>query len=98
MPEIAGNARKKERAGRCANTIPDPNHTRRTKGVQGMTAEKHIGDSTPKFKTYSEQRDVLEERAAIMAEANGWSQGRAERQIAYERGFATWHQMLRAAK
>ena len=46
--------------------------------------------------TYSLDRDAIEERAAIMAEANGWSQGRAERQIAYERGFSTWGQLVRA--
>lgn len=63
-----------------------------------MTAEKQCGDSAAKIKTYSEQRDALEERAAIMAEANGWSQGRAERVIAYERGFQTWGQLVRAAR
>lgn len=63
-----------------------------------MTAEKQCGDSAAKIKVYSEARDVLEERVAIMAEGNGWSQGRAERQLAYERGFQTWGQLVRAAK
>ena len=63
-----------------------------------MTVNSQYGDFAPKFNTYSEARDVLEERAAIMAEGNGWSQGRAERQIAYERGFQTWGQLVRAAK
>lgn len=63
-----------------------------------MTVDSQYGDSTPKFNNYSEARDVLEERAAIIAEGNGWSQGRAERQLAYERGFQTWGQLVRAAR
>lgn len=53
-----------------------------------MSEKNHISDAL----------DEIEERAAIMAEGNGWSQGRAERQIAYERGFQTWGQLVRAAK
>lgn len=50
------------------------------------------------MKPYPLARDLLEERAAIMAEANGWSQSRAERHIAYERGFRSWGELMRAAK
>lgn len=53
-----------------------------------MSEKNHISDAL----------DEIEERAAIMAEGNGWSQGRAERQIAYERGFQTWGQLVRAAR
>ena len=42
--------------------------------------------------------DALEERAAIMAEANGWSQGRAERVLAHEAGCVSWGQLLSRAK
>lgn len=42
--------------------------------------------------------DSLEERAAIMAEGNGWSQGRAEAVIAHERGFVSWGALLRATR
>lgn len=49
-------------------------------------------------KQYSEAREALEERAAIMAEGNGWPQEKAERVIAWERGFGTWGQLLRATK
>lgn len=49
-------------------------------------------------KPYSLERDLIEERAAIMAEGNGWSQGKAERTIAWERGFGTWGELLGAVK
>lgn len=45
----------------------------------------------------TEQQDTLAERAAIMAEANGWRQDKAERTIAWERGFGTWVQLWQAA-
>lgn len=54
--------------------------------------------SETRTKQHSLARDLLEERAAIMAEANGWSQGKAERTLAYERGFCTWGELVRAAK
>ena len=44
------------------------------------------------------QIDLLEERAAIMAEANGWSQAQAQRHMAYERGYVSWGQLITAAK
>jgi len=47
---------------------------------------------------WSEARDLIEERAAIMAEGNGWSQEKAERTIAWEAGFHTWGELVRAAK
>lgn len=45
---------------------------------------------------WTESRDRAEERAAIMAEANGWSQAKAERTIAWESGFTTWGELVRA--
>jgi hypothetical protein len=42
--------------------------------------------------------DDIEERAAIMAEGNGWSQGRAERVLAHEYGFAGWGALLSAVR
>jgi hypothetical protein len=51
-----------------------------------------------KQQQWSEARDKLEERAAIMAEGNGWSQERAERAIAFDAGFDTWGELVRAAR
>lgn len=50
------------------------------------------------MKPFSEARDWFEERAAIMAEGNGWSQERAQRVLAHERGFKTWGELVRACK
>lgn len=45
----------------------------------------------------TEQQDTLAERDAIMAEANGWPQDKAERTIAWDRGFGTCQEMWRVA-
>ena len=41
------------------------------------------------------EQDALVERAAIMAEANGWSQGRAERHLAYDEGVVSFGELMR---
>ena len=45
-----------------------------------------------------EQEDALIERAAIMAEGNGWSQETAERRLALSRGYKAWFELHRAAR
>ena len=46
----------------------------------------------------TESEDLLQERAAIMAEGNGWTQEKAERTLAWMRGFRGWGELLRAAR
>lgn len=45
---------------------------------------------------WTKARDLIEERAAIIAEANGWTQAKAERTVAWESGFGTWGELVRA--
>ena len=46
----------------------------------------------------TESEDILQERAAIMAEGNGWPQDKAERVLAWERNFSDWYALLRAVR
>jgi hypothetical protein len=40
------------------------------------------------------EQDRLEERAAIMAEGNGWTQEKAERHLYLEAGCVSWGQLM----
>lgn len=54
------------------------------------------GDSTPKDNPKFTKCDLIE-RAAIIAEGNGWPQDKAERTVAWSLGYGTWVEVLGAA-